>query len=91
MGQGLAQALGVGVGATLAVALPNGEERRFEVVGVVRALENDGRVAYVRPGRLLGAAPGLVPRIAVRTAVPEATSSATIRPEAPRPPSPGAP
>ena len=31
--------------------LPGGDEVRFRVAGVVRALENDGRVAYVRADR----------------------------------------
>jgi ABC-type antimicrobial peptide transport system permease subunit len=55
IGLGLAQALGLGVGGTLAAQLPSGEEARFRVVGVVRALERDGRLAYVRPRRLLAA------------------------------------
>ena len=49
IGVGLAQALGIGRGATLAVQLPSGGEARFRVVGTVRALDQDGRVAYVRP------------------------------------------
>lgn len=68
VGQGLSQALGVGVGGALAVQLPSGAERRFRVVGVVGAFEADGRVAYVRPDRLLTAEPGLQPQIAVRVA-----------------------
>ncbi len=60
VGVGLAQALGVGLGATLAVQLESGSEVRFRVVGIVRALDEDGRVAYVRPGRLLAADPAAV-------------------------------
>lgn len=66
IGTGLATALGIGVGGTLAVQLPNGGETRFRVVGTVRALEADGRVAYTRPERLLAAAPELPSDIAVR-------------------------
>ncbi len=43
-----------------------GDEIRFRVSGVVRALENDGRVAYARPGRLLDAQPGIRSTISVR-------------------------
>ncbi len=66
IGVGLAQALGLGVGATLATQLPSGEETRFRVVGLVRALEKDGRVAYTRPRRLLAADPSIEPELAVR-------------------------
>ena len=66
IGLGLAQALGLGVGGTLATQLPSGREARFRVVGVVRALEKDGRVAYTRPRRLLDADPSLEPTLAVR-------------------------
>jgi hypothetical protein len=66
IGVGLAQALGVGIGSTLAVQLPGGGEARFGVVGTVRALDDNGRVAYVRPRRLLAAAPGTSPQIVVR-------------------------
>jgi ABC-type lipoprotein release transport system permease subunit len=68
VGVGLAQALGLRVGGALAVALPDGGEARFRVVGVVRALDDDGRLAYVRPGRLLAASPGLRGEIVVRLA-----------------------
>jgi ABC-type lipoprotein release transport system permease subunit len=66
VGLGLANALNLRPGTSLAVQFPSGEERRFRVVGVVRALENDGRVAYVRPERLLEAVPWLSPVLAVR-------------------------
>ena len=66
VGAGLAQALGAGLGATLAVQLESGSEVRFRVVGIVRALDEDGRVAYVRPGRLLAADPAASAQIAVR-------------------------
>ena len=66
VGTGLAEALGVGVGGTLAVGLPSGREVRFRVVGTVRAVQDDGRLAYVRPARLLGADPYLDSSLAVR-------------------------
>jgi hypothetical protein len=66
IGVGLAQALGIGIGSTLAVQLPGGGEARFAVVGTVRALDDNGRVAYVRPRRLLAADPGAGPQIVIR-------------------------
>jgi len=66
IGVGLAQALGIGPGATLAVQLPSGGEARFRVVGTVRAVDTDGRVAYVRPRRLLDADPGVLSEIVIR-------------------------
>jgi ABC-type antimicrobial peptide transport system permease subunit len=66
VGLGLAQALELHPGATLAAQLPSGAEVRFRVAGVVRALPNHGRVAYVEPRRLLAAAPFLSSTIAVR-------------------------
>jgi len=50
VGQGLATALGLRPGARLAVQFPDGDEAVFRVVGVVNALENDGRAAYIQPG-----------------------------------------
>jgi putative ABC transport system permease protein len=52
VGLGLADALGLRPGSALAAQLPSGEEVRFRVAGVVRALENDGRIAWARPDRL---------------------------------------
>jgi ABC-type lipoprotein release transport system permease subunit len=52
VGLGLADALGLRPGSALAAQLPTGEEARFRVAGVVRALENDGRIAWARPERL---------------------------------------
>jgi ABC-type lipoprotein release transport system permease subunit len=51
VGQGLATALGLRPGSTLAVQFGDGDEARFRVAGVVDALDNDGRMAYVQPGR----------------------------------------
>ncbi|HEY4281115.1 MAG TPA: ABC transporter permease [Conexibacter sp.] len=66
VGQGLAQSLGLSVGSTLAVALPTGGEARWRVAGIVRGLDNDGRIAYVRPDRLLSAGVGAAATLAVR-------------------------
>lgn len=66
VGLGLADALGLRPGGTLAVQTGSGNEVRFRVVGVARAIDNDGRVAYVRPRRLLAAQESLDPVLAVR-------------------------
>jgi ABC-type antimicrobial peptide transport system permease subunit len=66
VGLGLADALGLHPGATLAAQLPSGKELRFRVVGVVRAFQDQGRLAYVLPRRLLAADPDLPATIAVR-------------------------
>ena len=66
VGVGLADALGLRPGSTLAVQAGTGEDIRLRVVGVVRALENQGRVAYTRAAPLLAADPGLAPTLAIR-------------------------
>ncbi len=66
VGQGMADALGLNVGSVFAAQLPGGEEVRFRVSGVVRALENDGRIAWVRPDRLVLRDPDLQPQVVVR-------------------------
>jgi putative ABC transport system permease protein len=66
VGLGLADALGLRPGSTFAVQLAGGSEARFRVAGVVRALENDGRIGWVQPTRLLEANPDLEPALAVR-------------------------
>ena len=68
VGLGLADALGLRPGSMLATQLPSGAEVRFRVSGVVRALENDGRIAWVQPDRLLASSPELDPSLAVRLA-----------------------
>ncbi len=68
VGVGLAQALGLHPGSTLAAQLPNGAEVRFTVVGIVRAFQDQGRIAYVRPTRLLAADPLAPSTVAVRVA-----------------------
>lgn len=65
VGRGLADALGVGPGGVLAAQVPGGREVRLRVVGVVDALDNDGRVAFGRSAALLAADPGLAPTLAI--------------------------
>ncbi|HEV7493526.1 FtsX-like permease family protein [Baekduia sp.] len=55
VGLGLADALGLRPGSTLAIQPLAQQEVRFRVVGIVRALQDEGRVAYVAPDRLLAA------------------------------------
>jgi hypothetical protein len=57
VGLGLAQALGLDPGSTLAVELDNGSELRLRVAGVVSSLDHDGRIAYVPASALLAADP----------------------------------
>jgi ABC-type lipoprotein release transport system permease subunit len=78
VGVGLADALGLHPGAVLAAQLPDGREVRFHVAGVVQALEDQGRVAYVESPRLLAAEPGLVGQIAVKLR-PGASTAAVTR------------
>lgn len=68
VGSGLAQALGLDPGSTLALALPNGHELRLRVAGVVSSLDHDGRVAYVPAAALLAADPSVPSRLAIRLA-----------------------
>jgi ABC-type lipoprotein release transport system permease subunit len=63
VGLGLADALGLRPGSPLAVQLPGGDEARFRVTGVVRALENNGRIAWARPDAFKADA---TPSLAVR-------------------------
>ena len=65
VGEGLAQTLGLRVGGTLDVALTQGDAR-FRVVGIARALDNEGRIAYVQPPRILAADPSAGPSLVVR-------------------------
>jgi hypothetical protein len=66
VGLGLADALGLRPGSTVAAQLRSGAEVRFRVVGIVRALESSGRIGWVRPQRLLAGDPGLEPSLVVR-------------------------
>jgi len=58
VGQGLADALGLRPGSRLATLDPAGRELRLKVVGVVRALDSGGRIAWVSAPTLLGAGGG---------------------------------
>jgi hypothetical protein len=66
VGLGLADALGLRPGSPLAVQLPGGTEARLRVVGVVRALENNGRIAWVQPDVLRRDDPDLAPSTVIR-------------------------
>jgi hypothetical protein len=66
VGLALADALGLRPGSVLAVQLPGGTEARFRVAGVVRALENNGRIAWVQPDALIRDDPRLTPSTVVR-------------------------
>ena len=66
VGNGLAQALGLSVSSTLALALPGGDELRLRVSGIVSALDHDGRVAYIPAAALLAHDPSAPEQIAVR-------------------------
>ncbi|HEX5620779.1 MAG TPA: FtsX-like permease family protein [Solirubrobacteraceae bacterium] len=92
VGLALADALGLRPGSTLAAGLPDGTEARFRVVGVVRALESNGRIAWTEPDRLGDLTPSVVVRLdggadraAVERAlfdigaVPQAVGGATTR------------
>ncbi len=63
VGLGLADALGLRPGSALAAQLPTGEEVRFRVVGVVRALENNGRIAWTRAPGTVGGQSSLAVRL----------------------------
>ena len=66
VGDGLADALGLRPGGRLALQPVNGRELRFTVVGIVRALENNGRVVYARSARFERDDPDLGGPIVVR-------------------------
>ncbi|MGI8862821.1 MAG: FtsX-like permease family protein [Solirubrobacteraceae bacterium] len=66
VGAGLANALGLTQGSTLALALPSGKELRLRVAGIVSSLDHDGRVAYIPAAALLAADPSAPARIAIR-------------------------
>jgi ABC-type lipoprotein release transport system permease subunit len=77
IGVGLANALNLRVGSTLAAELPTGRESRFRVVGIVASLENEGLLAYVRSSRLLAADPSVASMVAVDLA--PGASAAVVR------------
>jgi len=66
IGAGLAQALGLGPGQTVALALASGRELRLRVAGVVSSLDRDGQVAYIPAAALLAADPAAGSQVAVR-------------------------
>ncbi len=65
IGEGLAQTLGLAPGQTLALQLPDGNELRLRISGVVSSLDEEGRVAYIPAAALLRADPGAPSSIAV--------------------------
>jgi ABC-type antimicrobial peptide transport system permease subunit len=79
VGQGMADALGLRPGSVLAAQIPEGGEVRFRVTGVVRALENDGRIAWVEPDKLLALRPDLSPQVVVRVKPGADTAAVTRR------------
>jgi ABC-type lipoprotein release transport system permease subunit len=76
VGAGLADALGLTEGSTLALALPGGSELRLRVSGIVGSLAHDGRVAYVPAAPLLAAEPDAPSQLAIRLA--PSANSATV-------------
>jgi len=66
VGVGLAQALGIGPGQTIALGLSSGGELRLRVAGVVSSLGHDGRVAYVPAAALVRADPSVSSQLAIR-------------------------
>ncbi|MFZ0043634.1 MAG: ABC transporter permease, partial [Solirubrobacteraceae bacterium] len=66
VGEGLAQALGLAPGQTLALGLSDGHELRLKVSGVISSLDHDGRVAYIPAAALLAADPAAPSELAVR-------------------------
>ena len=68
IGQGLAEALGLSPGQTLALALGSGKEVRLQVAGIVSSLDHEGRVAYIPAAALLQADPTASPVLAIRLA-----------------------
>jgi ABC-type antimicrobial peptide transport system permease subunit len=75
VGVRLADALGLRPGGTLALQLEFGREAHFKVVGIVRALDSEGKIAYTRPRRLVAADPAIHSDVAVRLADPGDRSS----------------
>jgi ABC-type antimicrobial peptide transport system permease subunit len=79
VGVGLADALGLSPGSTLAIALSSGSELRLRVAGLVSSLDHDGRVAYIPARALLAADPAAPFQVAVeltQNANPSSVSSA---------------
>ena len=57
VGAGLADALGLSPGSSLAIEMQSGKELRLKVAGVVGSFDHDGRVAYVPAKAMLKADP----------------------------------
>jgi ABC-type lipoprotein release transport system permease subunit len=68
VGAGLADALGLSPGSTLALQLSSGRELRLTVSGVVGSFDHDGRVAYVPAAALLAADPSASEELAISLA-----------------------
>lgn len=77
VGAGLADALGLSPGSSLALALSSGTELRLRVSGIVSSLDQDGRVAYVSAKALLAADPAAPSQLVVRTS-PSANQSSVM-------------
>ena len=65
VGLGLADALGLDEGSTLALAFSSGDELRLRVAGIVSSLDHDGRVAYIPARALLSADPNAPSSLAI--------------------------
>ena len=78
VGVGLADALGLSPGSTLAIELQSGKELRLRVAGLVSSLDHDGRIAYVPASALLAADPQAPEQLAVRV-YPNANVAAVTR------------
>jgi ABC-type antimicrobial peptide transport system permease subunit len=78
VGVGLADALGLTRGSTLAIQLQSGKELRLKVAGLVSSLDHDGRIAYVPAAALLAVDPQAPELLAVRL-LPGADPSAVTR------------
>jgi ABC-type lipoprotein release transport system permease subunit len=57
VGAGLADALGLSPGSSLAIEMQSGKELRLKVAGIVGSFDHDGRVAYVPAKAMLKADP----------------------------------
>ena len=66
VGLGLARALGLEPGATLAIQLESGHELRLRVAGIVSSLDHDRRIAYLPAATLLAADPAAGQNLARR-------------------------
>ncbi len=65
VGLGLADALGLNDGSTLALAFSSGDELRLRVAGIVSSLDHDGRVAYIPARAMLSADPDAPSSLAI--------------------------